>query len=95
MSHPLENRTLPADMILTALGPGPGFRMLMPDWRGYVVAFFSLVLVANAYLNLFNRLRLEITQTKSETKKLETEARSAQVKIDRLQRSPADGNGGD
>ena len=27
------------------------FKLLTDDWRGYVVAFFSLVFVANAYMN--------------------------------------------
>src|SRR3954451_7335459 len=28
------------------------YRLRYDDWRGYVIAFFSLVFVANAYLNL-------------------------------------------
>jgi hypothetical protein len=31
-------------------------------WRGYVVAWFSVVWVANVYMSLFNRLRLEIKE---------------------------------
>lgn len=50
-----------------------GYRLLLPDWRGFLIAFFSLVLVANVYLNIYSRIRLEITQTKVETKKLEKE----------------------
>lgn len=49
------------------------YRLLFDDWRGYVVAFFSLAFLANAYLNLYARLRLDITQTKVETKKIEAE----------------------
>src|SRR3954453_20257825 len=30
------------------------FHLLLDDWRGYVIAFFALVLVANAYLNLYS-----------------------------------------
>lgn len=52
------------------------YRLLLDDWRGYVVAFFSLVFVANAYLNLYARLRVDITQAKVETKKLEHEAQA-------------------
>jgi len=36
------------------------FQMLYPGWRGYVVAEFALVWVANVYMSFFNRLRLEI-----------------------------------
>jgi hypothetical protein len=34
--------------------------LLYPGWRGYVIAWFSLVWVANVYMSLFNHLRLEI-----------------------------------
>ena len=49
------------------------FKLLIDDWRGYVLAFFALVLVANAYLNLYSRLRVDIQQAKVETKKTEKE----------------------
>lgn len=31
-----------------------------PDWRGYLLAFFALVWVANQYMSIYNRLRLDI-----------------------------------
>ena len=40
------------------------FKLLYDDWRGYVVAFFSLVFVANSYLNLYSRLRVDIASEK-------------------------------
>lgn len=36
------------------------FTMLYTGWRGYLVAGFSLVWVANVYMSAFGRLRLEI-----------------------------------
>jgi len=51
-----------------------GFKLLMDDWRGYLIAIFALVFVANVYLNLYARLRLEIQQVKAETKAKEKEA---------------------
>ncbi len=45
-----------------------GYRLLYDDWRGFVVAFFSLVLMANAYLNLYARLRVELQKEKVEIK---------------------------
>ncbi|WP_103934025.1 hypothetical protein [Bryocella elongata] len=36
------------------------FQLLYAGWRGYVVAWFALVWVANVYMSVFNRLRLEI-----------------------------------
>jgi hypothetical protein len=39
------------------------FTLLYAGWRGYLVAWFGLVWVANVYMSAFNRLRLEIKQT--------------------------------
>ena len=36
------------------------FQMLYTGWRGYVVAWFAAVWIANFYMSLYNRLRLEI-----------------------------------
>ena len=36
------------------------FKLLFDDWRGYLVAGFALVWVANVYMSLFRRLRLDI-----------------------------------
>ena len=48
-----------------------GYKLLLNDWRGYLIAFFALVLVANAYLNLYGRLRLDIQREKVEIKTIE------------------------
>lgn len=45
-----------------------GYHLLFNDWRGYLIAFFALVFVANIYLNLYNRLKVDITAQKIETK---------------------------
>jgi hypothetical protein len=44
------------------------FRLLIDDWRGYILSFFSLVFVANIYLNIYARLRVDIQHAKVETK---------------------------
>ena len=36
------------------------FHLLFPDWRGYVVAGFALVWIANIYMSAYGRLRLDI-----------------------------------
>jgi hypothetical protein len=36
------------------------FQLLYTGWRGYVLSEFALVFVANVYMSLFNRLRLDI-----------------------------------
>ena len=44
------------------------YRLLYEDWRGYLVAGFALVWVANQYMSLYNRLRLDIKSEKIESK---------------------------
>jgi hypothetical protein len=36
------------------------YKLLYPDWRGYLVAFFALVWVANQYMSIYGHLRLNI-----------------------------------
>ena len=49
------------------------YRLLLDDWRGYIISFFSLVFMANAYMNLYSRLRVDITHVKTEVKRMEKE----------------------
>jgi len=42
------------------------FQMLEHGWRGYLIAWFALVWIANLYISLFNRIRLEIKHEKTE-----------------------------
>ena len=36
------------------------FRLLIDDWRGYALAFFALPWVANQWMSLYRRLRVDI-----------------------------------
>ncbi|MEO8482875.1 MAG: hypothetical protein ABI634_11735 [Acidobacteriota bacterium] len=53
-----------------------GYHLLYPDWRGYVLALFALVWIANAYMSLFGRLRLDIREERLEIEMQEHENRS-------------------
>ena len=43
-----------------------GYRLLFDDWRGLVIALFALVGVANMYMSLFGRLRVDIRHERVE-----------------------------
>ena len=47
------------------------FKLIYTDWRGYLLALFALVWVANQYMSLYNRLRLDIKGEQIEHKLLE------------------------
>lgn len=36
------------------------YKLLYADWRGYLLSLFALVWVANIYMSIYNRLRLDI-----------------------------------
>lgn len=48
------------------------YRLLYDDWRGYLVGGFALVWVANQYMSLYNRLRLDIKSERAEAELKET-----------------------
>lgn len=47
------------------------FKLLIDDWRGYVIAGFALVYIANAYMSLFLFLRQLIKKEKTEIRHIE------------------------
>jgi hypothetical protein len=44
------------------------YHLLLSDWRGYLISFFSLVWIANQYMSIYNRLRLDIKHEQVEIK---------------------------
>ena len=48
------------------------YQLLFDSWRGYWIAGFSLVWIANFYMAIFGRLRLEIKSQKLEIAQGET-----------------------
>jgi hypothetical protein len=51
------------------------FTLIFPDWRGYLLAFFALVWIANQYMSIFDRLRLNIKRERVEIKSEEHEVK--------------------
>jgi len=50
-----------------------GFKLLIDDWRGYVLATFALVWVANFYMTIYARLRVNLKKERVELKGQELE----------------------
>jgi len=42
------------------------YKLLYSDWRGYLIAGFALVWVANVYMGLFGRIRLDLRKERAE-----------------------------
>lgn len=47
------------------------FHLLLSDWRGYIIAGFSVVWIANVYMSLFAYIRQDIKKEKTEIALLE------------------------
>jgi hypothetical protein len=56
------------------------YKLLYLDWRGYIIALFALVWIANLYMSLYGRLRLDITKERVEIKKVEKETEKEKVR---------------
>lgn len=47
------------------------YQLLLAGWRGYLIAGFSLVWIANLYMSIFGILRIDIKKEKTEIQILE------------------------
>jgi hypothetical protein len=52
------------------------YKLLLPDWRGYIIAGFAVVWVANVYMSAFALLRQNLKKEITEIKALEKETGS-------------------
>lgn len=50
-----------------------GYQLLYDNWRGYLIAGFALVFIANIYMSLFALIRIDIKKEKIETELKEEE----------------------
>ena len=57
------------------------YKLLINDWRGYIIAGFALVFVANAYMSLFALLRQAIKKEKVEIEKIEIETDNEKLSV--------------
>jgi hypothetical protein len=48
-----------------------GFRLLIDDWRGYILAFFALPWLANQWMSIYRRLRVGIKHENLQAKAVE------------------------
>ena len=51
-----------------------GYKLLLSDWRGYVIAGFSMVWIANVYMSLFGLIKQDINKEKMEIKVMQEES---------------------
>jgi hypothetical protein len=69
-----------------------GYKLLFGGWRGYLIAGFSLVWVANMYMSVFGRVRLEIKRERIEIESTEKAVEAPKLKASNSQLLPPDHN---
>ncbi|TCD10437.1 hypothetical protein EZ449_08790 [Pedobacter frigidisoli] len=52
------------------------FKLIYPDWRGYLIAFFALVWIANVYMSIYNIIRIDLKKEKIRAAKEESELKN-------------------
>lgn len=56
------------------------YKILYPDWRGYLIAGFSIIWIANVYMSLYNIIRIDLKK-----EKIITEQKENKLKSDKLE----------
>ncbi len=49
------------------------YKLLLDNWRGYLISGFALIFVANVYMSLFALVRIDLKKTRSEAEIAEFE----------------------
>ena len=58
------------------------YKLLFDDWRGYLIAFFALPFVANAYMGLYAQTKLEAKKDRFSAKVVQHEAEIKEIEKD-------------
>ena len=56
------------------------YTLIYPDWRGYIISFFSIVWIANIYMSLYNIIRIDLKKEKIRVAKEESELHADEEK---------------
>ncbi len=57
------------------------YQLLYTGWRGYLVAFFALVWIANVYMSLFGFIRVGMKSERIESKIKEVKLKECEEKV--------------
>lgn len=60
------------------------YKLLMDNWIGYLIAFFALVYIANIYMSLYARLRVDITSERARAQAAQKEAEATSRQIEQM-----------
>jgi hypothetical protein len=55
------------------------YKLLFDDWRGYLIAGFALIFVANVYMSLFALIRIDLKKVRLDTEIVEIEKKEVKI----------------
>lgn len=55
------------------------YTLLYPDWRGYIIAGFSIVWIANVYMSIYNLIRIDLKKEKLQAQKEEEKLKNGDL----------------
>ncbi|WP_342332861.1 hypothetical protein [Pedobacter sp. FW305-3-2-15-E-R2A2] len=55
------------------------YKLLYPDWRGYLISGFSIIWIANVYMSLYNIIRIDLKKEKIIAKQQEDKLKSDKI----------------
>jgi len=59
-----------------------GYKLLLLDWRGYLIAWFALVWVANQYMTIYANIRVDLKVERLNAKKVQKEVEHKELEIE-------------
>jgi len=60
------------------------YKLLYDDWRGYLIAGFALVWIANQYMSIYAHVRLDIRKDRIEIKHVEKQVQKVEKQVEKL-----------
>ena len=60
------------------------YKLLYDDWRGYLIAGFALVWIANQYMSIYAHLRLDIRKDRIEIKHVEKQVQKVEKQVQKM-----------
>ncbi len=65
------------------------YKLLYDDWRGYLIAGFALVWIANQYMSIYAHLRLDIRRDRIEIKHVEKQVQKVEKQVEKMDEQKA------
>lgn len=63
-----------------------GYKLLLNDWRGYMISGFSIVWIANCYMSIYAMLRVTLKKERAEAQLHEKEVQLQEAEVMKMEK---------